>query len=163
MKPIPPTSAGSAVRTRAAGTVGARTSSIVLATKDICRAVARKDPMSLIVFKTAVGAPLAILLLSAPDALPHGCIFTIHPAMTAADFATREGQVVFPDRPTEYRCNYASAGEETLIQFENQVGWKFVIRIGANGRGTWSAANHAETISGIALQPSLDDEGCSLD
>jgi len=116
--------------------------------------------MNLIVFKTAAEAPLALLLLSTPAAPLRDCIFRLHPAMSMDDFRAREGEVVFPDRTTEYRCSYATTGDETLIEFENQIGWKFVVRMGTGGSGTWSAERDAETISGIALEPRVD---CSMD
>ena len=112
--------------------------------------------MNFIVMKTAIGAPLAMLLLSTPVAPQRDCIFTMHPQIPAAILHGREAQVIFPDRPVEYRCSYASSAKQTLIQFENQIGWKFVVRIGARGDGTWSASRDAEAISGDAFAPFND-------
>ena len=112
--------------------------------------------MNFIVLKTAIGAPLAMLMLSTPVVPERDCIFMRHPQVPAAILRGREAQVIFPDQTTEYRCSYASGVKETLIRFENQIGWKFVVRIGPRGDGTWSASREAETISGSAVAPFND-------
>jgi len=57
--------------------------------------------MDFIVLSTALGAPLAMLGLSSPVAPERHCIFMVHPQITTEIFKSREGQIVFPDRPTE--------------------------------------------------------------
>jgi len=109
--------------------------------------------MNFIVFSTLLGAPLAMLGLSSPVAPQRDCIFVIHPQITAETFKSREGQIVFPDRPTEYPCSYVKDSNATVIRFENQIGWRFVVRIGKDDEGTWSASKGAETVSGEAVAP----------
>jgi hypothetical protein len=109
--------------------------------------------MNFIVFSTMLGAPLAMLGLSTPVAPQRHCVFVIHPQITAAVFKSREGQIVFPDRPTEYPCSYAKDRGASVIRFENQTGWRFVVRVGKNDEGTWVASKDAETVSGRAVAP----------
>ncbi|HEY2135985.1 MAG TPA: hypothetical protein VGH49_08860 [Xanthobacteraceae bacterium] len=109
--------------------------------------------MYFIVFSTMVGAPLAMLGLSTPVAPQRQCVFVLHPEVTAETAKGREAQIVFPDRPTEYPCSYAKDRHATKVQFENQNGWRFVIRIDKNDEGTWSASRQGETVSGQALAP----------
>ena len=109
--------------------------------------------MNFIVFSTAVGAPLAMLGLSTPVTPERHCIFMVHPQITSAAFKSREGQIVFPDRPTEYACHYQKSRKATVISFKNQNDWQFVVRIGADDEGTWSATKDTETVSGRAVAP----------
>ena len=109
--------------------------------------------MNFIVFSTLAGAPLAMLGLSTPVAPHRDCIFMIHPLITSATFKSREGLVVFPDRPTEYPCSYMKSKSGTVIAFTNQTGWRFVVQVARNNEGTWSASKDAEVISGQAVAP----------
>ena len=109
--------------------------------------------MNMIVLTTLAGAPLAMLGLSTPVTPQRHCIFMLHPQINTETFRSREGQVVFPDRPTEYPCSYAKSRSGTVVAFKNQNGWRFVVRIAADDEGTWSASKDAETISGHAVAP----------
>jgi hypothetical protein len=109
--------------------------------------------MNFIVLSTALGAPLAMLGLSSPVAPERHCVFMLHPQITADVFKGREGQIVFPDRPTEYPCRYDKNRNGTVIEFKNQNDWRFVVRIGADDEGTWSASKEAETVGGRAVAP----------
>jgi hypothetical protein len=109
--------------------------------------------MNMIVFSTLAGAPLAILGLSTPVAPHRDCIFMLHPQITSAIYKGKEGQIVFPDRPTEYPCSYTKSKAGTIIAFTNQNGWRFEVRIARNNEGTWSANKDTDTISGQALAP----------
>jgi hypothetical protein len=109
--------------------------------------------MNLIVFKTLAGVPLAILGLSTPVAPQRDCIFMVHPQIEASTFRSKEGQIIFPDRPTEYPCSYAKKKGDTVVAFTNQNGWRFVVRIPRDAEGTWSASKDTATISGQAIAP----------
>ena len=111
-------------------------------------------PMHMIVFSTLVGAPLAMLGLSSPEVAQRSCIFIIHPQITSATYKGREGQIVLPDRPTEYPCRFQKSKSGTAITFTNQNGWRFVVRLARNNEGTWSAAKEdADSVSGRAVAP----------
>jgi hypothetical protein len=112
--------------------------------------------MNMIALMTAAGAPLAMLGLSTPVAPQRDCIFVIHPQITPAVFKSKEGKIVFPDRPTEYPCSYAKRRDGTAIAFTNQNGWRFEVRIGRGNKGTWKASSGSDTVSGRALSPSGD-------
>jgi hypothetical protein len=112
--------------------------------------------MDMIAFSTLAGAPLAVLLLSTPQAPQRDCVFTIHPQIETATFQGKEAQIVLPDRPTEYPCSYTKDRNGTVIAFTNQNGWRFVVRIGPKDAGTWSASKGAETVSGRAVAPLPD-------
>jgi hypothetical protein len=109
--------------------------------------------MNLIVFNTLVGAPISMLLLSTPVAPQRSCVFTVHPQITTEVFKSREGQVLLPDRPTEYPCNYARGRKETVVEFTNQNGWHFVAKIGPGNEGTWAATKDAQTLNRTTLAP----------
>ena len=109
--------------------------------------------MNMIVFSTLVGAPLAMLGLSTPVGPQRGCVFVVHPQITSATLKSKEGQVVFPDRPTEYPCSYTRDKTGTVVGFTNQTGWRFVVRLARNSEGTWSASKDAESVSGRAVAP----------
>jgi hypothetical protein len=109
--------------------------------------------MNMIVLMTAAGAPLAMLGLSTPVAPQRDCIFMIHPQITSAVFETKESKIVFPDRPTEYRCSYTRTKGGTDIAFTNQNGWRFELRIGRGDAGTWKASRADDAVSGRALSP----------
>ena len=66
-------------------------------------------------------------------------------------FESKEGKIVFPDRPTEYPCSYAQKKDGTAIAFTNQNGWRFVIRVPRHDEGSWSASKDADTVSGHAI------------
>jgi hypothetical protein len=106
-----------------------------------------------IVFSTLAGAPIALLDLSTPATHQRDCIFVLFPQITTATFNSREGQVLLPDRPTEYPCSYSKGKKATVIAFKNQNGWQFVVRIDSENAGTWSASKDAETLSGVAIAP----------
>ena len=110
--------------------------------------------MNMIVLMTAAGAPLAMLGLSTPAEPQRNCIFMIHPQITSAVFASKEGKIVFPDRPTEYRCSYARTKGGTDIAFPNQNGWRFEVRIGRGDEGGWKARLADDAVSGRAFSPS---------
>ena len=109
--------------------------------------------MNMIVLMTAAGAPLAMLGLSTPDAPQRNCIFMVHPQITSAVFESKEGKIVFPDRPTEYPCSYARKKGTTDIAFTNQNGWRFEVRIGRGDEGTWKANIADDAVSGRAFSP----------
>jgi len=109
--------------------------------------------MNMIVFSTLAGAPLAMLGLSTPVTSHRDCIFVVHPQVKTETLKGREVQVVFPDRPTEYPCSYAKGKSGTTIEFNNQNGWRFVVRMDAHDQGTWSASKDAESIRGLAVAP----------
>jgi hypothetical protein len=108
--------------------------------------------MNLIVFSTLVGAPIALLGLSTPVTHQRHCFFTLHKQITAATFTSREGQVLLlPDRATEDACSYSKGNKTAVIEFKNQNGWQFVVRIGSDTEGIWSATKDTETLSGVAI------------
>ena len=109
--------------------------------------------MNFIVFMTAAGAPLAMLGLSTPVVPQRNCIFMIHPQITSAAYESKEGKIVFPDRPTEYPCSYATRRDGTTITFTNQNGWRFSVRIGRGDEGMWTASLDQDTVSGRAFSP----------
>jgi hypothetical protein len=109
--------------------------------------------MHMIVFSTLVGAPLAMLGLSSPEVPQRSCVFVVHPQITSETFKGKEGQIVFPDRPTEYPCSYAKTKAGTIVAFTNQNGWRFVVRLARDNEGTWSAARDADSVSGRAVAP----------
>lgn len=112
--------------------------------------------MHMIVFSTLVGAPLAMLGLSSPEVAQRSCVFVVHPQITSETFKGREGQIVFPDRPTEYPCNFQKSKTGTVVSFTNQNGWRFVVRLAPDNEGTWSAARDADSVSGRAVAPFKD-------
>lgn len=109
--------------------------------------------MNMIVLMTAAGAPLAMLGLSTPIAPQRDCIFMIHPQITSGVFESKEGKIVFPDRPTEYPCRYAKTKSGANIAFANQNGWRFEVRIGRGDEGSWKASLADDAVSGRAFSP----------
>ncbi|MBR1091860.1 hypothetical protein JQ621_30745 [Bradyrhizobium manausense] len=109
--------------------------------------------MNMIVLMTAAGAPLAMLGLSSPVAAQRNCIFIVHPQITSAVFESKEGKIVFPDRPTEYPCSYVKKSGEANIAFSNQNGWRFEVRIGRGDEGSWKANLADDVVSGRAFSP----------
>jgi len=109
--------------------------------------------MNMIVFNTLAGAPLAMLALSTPVQPQRDCVFVRHPQITSETFTSKEGQVVLPDRPTEYPCAYQQSRTGTDITFTNQNGWRFVVRIPRHDAGSWLATKDADTVSGSAFAP----------
>jgi hypothetical protein len=105
--------------------------------------------MTAILFSTLKGAPIAVLLLSTPDHQGRQCIFNVA-AQDAATFDSPEGQVLLPDRPTEYQCKLTTGPKETRVEFENQNGWHFVVRLDGDSKGRWSATKVAQSLSGLA-------------
>jgi hypothetical protein len=109
--------------------------------------------MNMIVLMTAAGAPLAMLGLSTPVAPQRNCIFIVHPQITSAVFESKEGKIVFPDRPTEYPCSYVKKSNGADIAFTNQNGWRFEVRIGRGDEGRWKASLADDAVSGRAFSP----------
>ncbi|SEE39245.1 hypothetical protein SAMN05444161_5623 [Rhizobiales bacterium GAS191] len=109
--------------------------------------------MNLVVFATLKGAMIAMLGLSTPVTANRSCIFVMHPLLNLETYRGPEGRVVLPDRPTEYPCFYASGRRGTVIEFENQNGWRFEVRLGRNEEGRWSARKGAEMVTGRAFGP----------
>ena len=109
--------------------------------------------MHVIVFSTLVGAPLAMLGLSSPEAPKRSCVFVIHPQIASATLKSKEGQIVFPDRPTEYPCTYQHDRAGTVVAFTNQNGWRFTVRLTRTNVGTWSASKESDAVSGLAVAP----------
>ena len=109
--------------------------------------------MNFIVLMTAAGAPLAMLGLSTPVTPQRSCIFMVHPQITSAVFESKEGKIVFPDRPTEYPCSYTRTKGGADIAFTNQNGWRFEVRIGRDDEGTWEASLADDAVSGRAFSP----------
>jgi hypothetical protein len=109
--------------------------------------------MNMIVLMTAASAPLAMLGLSTSVGPQRSCVFMLHPQITPAVFESKEGNVAFPDRPTEYPCSYSKRRGITTISFTNQKGWRFTVRIGRDDEGTWLASLDQDTVSGRALSP----------
>ncbi|WP_206736144.1 hypothetical protein [Bradyrhizobium betae] len=100
-----------------------------------------------------------MLGLSTPDLPQRNCIFMIHPQITSAVFTSKEGKIVFPDRPTEYPCGYARKTGGTDIAFTNQNGWRFEVRIGCGDEGSWKANLADDAVSGRAFSPFGGTEG----
>ncbi|GLR87101.1 hypothetical protein [Bradyrhizobium iriomotense] len=109
--------------------------------------------MNLIVFMTAAGSYLAMLGLSDPVAPQRHCIFIIHPLINKAAFQSKEGRIVFPDRPTEYPCAYTERKDGATIAFTNQNDWHFEVRVARGNQGSWTASKGDERVSGRALYP----------
>ncbi|WP_063686491.1 hypothetical protein [Bradyrhizobium stylosanthis] len=109
--------------------------------------------MNMIVLMTAAGAPLAMLGLSTPVTPQRSCIVMVHPQITSTVFESKEGKIVFPDRPTEYPCSYARTKGGADIAFTNQNGWRFEVRIGRSDEGTWKASLADDAVSGRAFSP----------
>lgn len=105
--------------------------------------------MTAILFSTLKGAPIAVLLLSTPIQQARQCIFTVA-ARNTETFDSAEGQALLPDRPTEYDCSFKAGPHETRVEFENQNGWHFVVRLDGHNKGRWSATKAVETLSGLA-------------
>ena len=114
--------------------------------------------MNMIVLMTAAGAPLAMLGLSTPVTPQRSCIFMVHPQITSSVFDSKEGKIVFPDRPTEYPCSYARTKGGADIAFTNQNGWRFEVRIGRGDEGTWKASLADDAVSGRAFSPFGDQK-----
>ena len=109
--------------------------------------------MSTILFSTLMGEPLAMLGLSTPAVPQRQCIFVPHPQIASQTLRSRAGEIVFPDRPTEYPCSYARRRDGTVIEFENQIGWQFVVHIGVDNEGIWWASKGAERLTGHVTSP----------
>jgi hypothetical protein len=50
-------------------------------------------------------------------------------------------------------CAAIPRATTTVIEFRDQNGWPFVVRIGSDDEGTWSATKDTETPSGVAIAP----------
>ncbi|MCG2627072.1 hypothetical protein L6654_10580 [Bradyrhizobium sp. WYCCWR 13023] len=109
--------------------------------------------MNMIVLMTAAGAPLAMLGLSTPVAPQRNCIFIVHPQITSAVFESKEGKIVFPDRPTEHPCSYTKTKGGADITFTNQNGWRFEVRVGRGDEGRWTAGLADDAVTGRAFSP----------
>jgi len=117
-----------------------------------CAPQARDCAMNMILFSTLKGAPIAFLLLSEPTSQGQNCVFVVA-ARDAQTLDSPEGQVLLPDLPTEYVCSFTSGPSETRVEFKNQNGWHFVVRLDGNHKGEWSATKGTETLSGLASAP----------
>jgi hypothetical protein len=102
-----------------------------------------------VLFNTLKGAPIAFLLLSQPEAERRQCVFVVS-ARDVATYQSAEGRAILPDRPTEYPCTFQSSHSGTLIEFKNQIGWSFVIRLDEEDDGEWSASKDGQRLSGLA-------------
>jgi hypothetical protein len=91
-----------------------------------------------ILFSTAAGAPIAVLMLSQPGAAERTCVFVVA-AQDIETFDSPEGQVLLPDPPVEYPCRVMARPEGVTIDFENQKGWRFEVRLDRNQQGHWTA------------------------
>ena len=106
--------------------------------------------MTAILFSTLKGAPIAVLLISTPATQARQCIFSVA-AQNVETFDSAEGQVLLPDRPVEYDCSLTTGRSGTRVEFNNQNGWHFLIRLDGRNRGQWSATKATQTLSGLAL------------
>jgi hypothetical protein len=117
---------------------------------DLCCLIhAAGVPMNSVVFQNHEGAPIASLIMSAPAAPARTCVF-ISMCFTAELFASRESEILLPDRPTEYSCRYDQAGDGFTIAFENQNGWRITVNLDDEAEGEWSAEKDGERIHGLA-------------
>ena len=106
--------------------------------------------MTAILFSTLKGAPIAVLLMSTPAMPARQCVFNVA-AQSVEVFDGVEGQVLLPDRPVEYDCSVTTERGGTRVEFDNQNGWHFLVRLDRRRRGRWSATKAAQTLSGLAL------------
>jgi hypothetical protein len=90
--------------------------------------------MTAILFSTLKGAPIAVLLISTPATQARQCIFSVA-AQNVETFDSAEGQVLLPDRPVEYDCSLTTDRSGTRVQFNNQNGWHFLVRLDGRNRG----------------------------
>jgi hypothetical protein len=114
--------------------------------------------MHSILFSTREGSPIAILGLSEQVAPVRDCIFVVA-ARDNETHNSREGEIVLPDRPTEYTCDFSSGPDGTMVAFANQNGWHFLVRLDAEEEGEWSATRDGETVSGHAMSLARAHEG----
>jgi hypothetical protein len=106
--------------------------------------------MNAILFATGSGSPIAVLLMSTPAEAVRDGVFNVV-AYEEEAFESREGQVILPERPTEYACRYAESGQGVSVAFENQDGWRFWVSVDQNRRGGWAAEKNGERLTGRAL------------
>ena len=106
--------------------------------------------MDTIVFNLRTGETVAVLSLSRPVAPTRHCIFVVA-ASEIETYRSRESEVLLPERSREYSCSYLTGAEGTIVEFENQNGWRVRVRLNADEQGEWSATNGPETLSGVAI------------
>ncbi len=106
--------------------------------------------MNAILFATGSGSPIAVLLMSTPAESVRDGVFNVV-AYEQEAFESREGQVILPDRPTEYACRYAESGQGVSVAFENQDGWRFWVSLDQDRHGGWAAEKNGERLTGRAL------------
>lgn len=108
--------------------------------------------MHAILLATVAGAPIAALLMSQPEAAERDCVFVVM-ARDSATYDSREGQVLLPDRPTEYTCRYVAGAKGTTVTLKNQNGWRISVDLDLDGdaRGRWSAEKDGERLAGAAM------------
>lgn len=105
--------------------------------------------MNAIIFANLAGIPIASLLMSAPATPDRSCTFVAAPVDRKV-FDSREGQVLLPDRPSQYPCRYQADHRGIEVTFENQNGWRFQVKFGSDADGTWSAQKDGEQLEGLA-------------
>jgi hypothetical protein len=105
--------------------------------------------LNTVLFSTIKGAPIAFLLLSQPEAERRQCVFVVS-ARDVATYSSPEGRAILPDRPSEYPCTFRSSHSGTMIEFKNQIGWSFTVRLDTDDDGEWSASKDGERLSGLA-------------
>jgi hypothetical protein len=106
--------------------------------------------MQTVLFSTQEGSPIAFLLLSQPTPPGRRCVF-VTGARDAETFNSREAQILLSDRPTEYDCSITTGPDGTHLEFKNQNGWHFVVRLDRDRKGQWSGRKASEVLSGLAL------------
>jgi hypothetical protein len=104
--------------------------------------------MPTIIFHNSDGIPTAQLLVSAPAPTQRFCVFAMIPI--AAAYTSRAGEILLPDRPHEYACDYRENARRTEISFQNQSGWRIRTTLDAEGEGEWSAEKDGERLAGFA-------------
>jgi hypothetical protein len=95
------------------------------------------------------GAPIAILFLSTPATAARHCIF-VTAARDSQAYNSREGEIILPDRPHEYPCRLTPDRSGTVVEFENQIGWRFNVRLDRDEDGEWTAVKGGAQLRGSA-------------
>jgi hypothetical protein len=103
-----------------------------------------------LLFSTLKGAPIAVLMMAQPGATERDCVFVTAPHAQVETLKSDEGRALLPGKPTEYRCRYSTGRNGTEIVFENQLGWRFTVRLDRNEKGRWSGEKDGAKLSGQA-------------
>ncbi len=106
--------------------------------------------MNTLLFSTLKGAPIAVLMMAQPGAAERDCVFVTAPHAKVETLQSAEGRALLPGRPAEYRCRHTSGRNGTEIVFENQLGWRFTVRLGRDEKGRWSGEKDGARLSGEA-------------